>query len=312
MISSLRAMEINVANLPSQRATSRREMLRAGVFALNAGSALSIAAQSLSAVPFRTSRFRGVALGIQSRSFQDRSLEDAIAAMAGIGFGICEVSGVHLEPRIPSAELRKWRLTVPLDHFADAGKKFRQAGIEPDFLTYNLLTTPPLDAEIARGFEMAQAFGAKAISCSTKLSVVPAIDAAARRYKMRVGLHNHSSVQPDQVTTPDDFAAALRGRSEYIAITLDIGHFTAAGFNAALWFSQHSSSVISLHIKDRKKNQGPNVPFGQGDTPIAEVLRYARDKAPHIPALIEYEYDSKDRVAEIRNCFDYCRNVLLS
>jgi sugar phosphate isomerase/epimerase len=250
-----------------------------------------------------------VALGIQSRSFHDRPLDEAIAAMVTIGFGSCEMSGVHIEPK---ADVRKWRLTVPLERYAEAGEKFRKAGIEPRFLTYNLFATPPLEAEIARGFEMAKAFGAKAISCSTKLSNVPAIDAAARRYKMHVGLHNHSVIRAGEITTPEDFAAALRGRSEYIAITLDIGHFTAAGFDAALWLRQHHREIQSLHIKDRKKNQGPNVPFGQGDTPIAEVLRYTRENAKEIPALIEYEYEAKDAVAEVRKCFDYCRAALLS
>jgi sugar phosphate isomerase/epimerase len=159
---------------------------------------------------------------------------------------------------------------------------------------------------------MAQALGAKAISSSTKLGVVPAIDAVAKRYKMRVGLHNHSVVRPGEITTPDDFLAALRGRSEYIAITLDIGHFTAAGFDPDRWFRRHYRDVISLHIKDRKKDQGPAVRFGEGDTPIEPVLRFTRENARDIPALIEYEYNAQDNVAEVRNCFDYCKKVLVS
>jgi sugar phosphate isomerase/epimerase len=259
----------------------------------------------------RPSAFGGVTVGIQSRSFNDRPLDDAIATMSQIGFGACELSGVHVEPKSPAGGLRQWRLTVPLDVFSTAGGKLRQAGIEPEYLTYNLSATAT-EAEIERGFEMAKAFGANAISTSTKLSVVPAIDAVARRYKMRAGLHNHSLIRPGEITTPDDFTAALRGRSEYIAITLDIGHFTAAGFDPALWFQQHYREVISLHIKDRKKDQGPPVPFGEGDTPIGQVLRITREKARNIPALIEYEYEARDNVAEVRKCFDYCKNVLLS
>ena len=274
-------------------------------------SALLAAPGALLAAYSWRSTFGGVALGIQTRSFKDRPLDEAIAAMSQIGFGTCELSGVHVEPKTPAGGLRQWRLTVPLDLFVTAGEKLRQAGIDPQFLTYNLSATAT-EAEIARGFEMAKALGAKAISSSTKLTIVPAIDAVAKRYKMRVGLHNHSLIRPGEITTPDDFAAALLGRSEYIAITLDIGHFTAAGFDPALWFRQHHRDVISLHIKDRKKGEGPAVPFGEGDTPIDQVLRYTRENARNIPALIEYEYDAKDRVAEVRKCFDYCKNVLLS
>ncbi|HTM51153.1 MAG TPA: sugar phosphate isomerase/epimerase [Bryobacteraceae bacterium] len=257
--------------------------------------------------------FRGVALGTQTYSFRDRPLDEAVAAMAQIGFGVCEVSGRHLEPQnLRGAELRQWRMTAPLAHFAAAGEKLRKAGIEPRVLTYNLNLTPASDSEIERGFEMARALGAKAISTSTKMSIVPAIDAAAKRNKMRVGLHNHSVLRKEEITTPDDFAAALRGRSEYMGITLDIGHFTAAGFNPAAWLREHHRQVFGLHVKDRKKDQGPNVPFGEGDTPIVQVLHYIRDHTPHIPALIEYEYSAKDTVAEVRKCFDYCRHGLLS
>jgi hypothetical protein len=61
--------------------------------------------------------------------------------MSLIGFGTCELSGVHVEPKTPAGGLRQWRLTVPLDLFVTAGEKFRQAGIEPQFLTYNLSAT---------------------------------------------------------------------------------------------------------------------------------------------------------------------------
>ena len=49
------------------------------------------------------------------------------------------------------------------------------------------------------------------------------IDAFARKYRMRVGLHNHSNNDdPNALSTPDSFARALEGRSRYIAINLDI------------------------------------------------------------------------------------------
>ena len=42
------------------------------------------------------------------------------------------------------------------------------------------------------------------------------------------------------------------------------------------------------------------------------MLRFTRENARNIPALIEYEYEAKDNVAEVRKCFDYCKKVLLS
>jgi sugar phosphate isomerase/epimerase len=68
-----------------------------------------------------------------------------------------------------------------------------------------------------------------------------------------------------------------------------------------------------VHIKDRKLHEGPNVPFGQGDTPIVEVLRMIRDNGWPIQATIEFEYPvpaGSDRMTEIARALKYCRDAL--
>ena len=67
-----------------------------------------------------------------------------------------------------------------------------------------------------------------------------------------------------------------------------------------------------LHLKDRKRNHGDNVPWGEGETPIQAVLRMLRDNKWPIPADIEYEYGKPgmDTVAEVRKCFEYCKQAL--
>jgi len=99
--------------------------------------------------------------------------------------------------------------------------------------------------------------------------------------------------------------------SQYIAVNLDIGHYWAAGYDPVPFIEQHHARIVTLHIKDRKKNQGKNMPFGEGDTPIKEVLQLLKRKRYPIPANIEYEYAGGDTVAEVRKCYDYCRRALV-
>ncbi len=261
------------------------------------------------------STFHGVLIGVQSYSFRDRLLEGAVQAIADVGIGSCEVASGHLEggfggsPKKNREELRQWRLSVPLDEFEAVGKKFRDAGI--DVYAYNYSFKDDFtDAEIERGFEMAQAIGAKVITASANVSTAASIDRYAKKYKMRVGMHNHSNIRENEFATPDDFDRARRGNSDYIAINLDIGHFTAANFDAVDYLDKHHDDILTLHIKDRKRDQGANVPFGEGDTPIREVLALLREKRSKIPANIEYEYDGDDTVEEVRKCFDYCWQAL--
>ncbi len=206
---------------------------------------------------------------------------------------------------------RQWRETVSLDEIEAVGKKFRDAGVEVYALNYSFRDDYS-EVEIERGFEMAKALGARVITASSNVTTARRIDPFARKHKMRVGMHNHSRIEENEFATPADFEKARRGMSEYIAINLDIGHFTAANFDAVDYIDKHHDDIVTLHIKDRKRDQGENLPFGQGDTPIKEVLALLRDKQYEIPANIEYEYRGEDAVVEVKKCFEYCKNALLA
>jgi len=67
---------------------------------------------------------------------------------------------------------------------------------------------------------------------------------------------------------------------------------------------------VTLHIKDRKKDHGANLPFGEGDTPIKEVLKTLEEDRWPIPANIEYEYKGGDTVEEVKKCYEYCKAAL--
>ena len=272
-------------------------------------SSLALGTVALAA-PKINSTFRGVIIGAQSYSFRDMPIDKAIQAMADIGIGECEMYQGHIEPKsVPREELRKWRLSVSLDEFKKLGQKFRDAGI--DLYAYNYsFKNDFTDEEIDRGFQMARALGAKVITASATVDVSERVDRAAQKYKMRVGMHNHSNLKPNEFASPESFDAARKGRSKYIAINLDIGHFTAANFDALQYLTEHHADIVTLHIKDRKKNQGENVPFGEGDTPIKQVLHFLRDKKLKIPANVEYEYKGADTIAEVRKCFEYCKSAL--
>jgi sugar phosphate isomerase/epimerase len=268
-------------------------------------------------------RFHGVLIGAQSYSFRDRPLDKAIEAYAAVPLGEAELWQGHVEPRPDSARLqqmsaeekaaareslRKWRLTTSLSTFHDIGDKFRAAGV--DVYAYNYSFQDSFtDAEIDRGFEMAKALGAKVITASANQKTVPRIAAAAEKHKMRVGMHNHSRIDPNEFATAADLEKAMSA-SRYICTNLDIGHFTAANQDSVAFLKKHHDRIVTLHIKDRKKDQGDTTPFGEGDAPIKEVLGVLKQNKWPIPANIEYEYKGGDTVEEVRRCLEYCKKAL--
>jgi sugar phosphate isomerase/epimerase len=283
---------------------TRRECLRylsAGTGAVFAGAPFDAFAQ--------TSPYKGVVLGVQSYSFRDLGLDEAIAAMKQVGLSSCELWQEHVEPKkVPRDVMRKWRETTPLADFHAVRSKFEKAGIR--IYAYNISFKDDFsDAEIERGFDFAKALGTDIITASANQNVVKRVVPVAVQRRMTVGMHNHSRIDPNEFATPDDFTRAM-SLSPRIAVNLDIGHFTAANFNAVAFLREHHARIVTLHIKDRKRDNGPNVPFGEGETPIGPVLRMLRDQKWPIPANIEYEYEGGDTIEEVRRCLDYCRRAL--
>lgn len=252
---------------------------------------------------------RGLVIGVQSYSFRDRSLDDAIAAMQKLGLRSCELWQSHVEPRrIPRDEMRKWRETVPLDTFHKVRDQFAKASIA--LSAYNISIKDDFsDAEIERAFEMTAALGAPLITSSSNTAVVGRIVPAAERRKMQVGMHNHSRIDPNEFATTANFVEAM-AKSRYIATNLDIGHFTATNEDAVAFLKQHHERIVTVHIKDRKRDQGANVELGTGDTPIVAVLKMIRDNRWPIPINLEYEYKGADTVDEVRKMLDYCKRAL--
>ncbi len=272
----------------------------------------STAGAALSAAIKPDKDFKGVIIGAQTYSLRDRDVDQCLVALKELKIDTVEMFSGHAEPfkRGTSREdMRQWRLTVPLSHFKEIRKKYNDAGVTIHAYNYSF-REDFTDKETARGFEFADALGARIITASSNVTTARKVDPFARKAKIRVGMHNHSRIVKNEFATPEDFLAAMKGMSKYICINLDIGHFVAANFSPVQFLSEWYPRIVTLHIKDRKKNQGENLPFGEGDTPIKDVLMWLKTNRIAIPSNIEYEYKGADTVAEIRKCVEYCRNIV--
>jgi sugar phosphate isomerase/epimerase len=296
-------------------------------------SRLALAAallQALAPRPGRAQQVRGVRLGVQTYSFREIPRPPAgdasdvlIEAMKACGFTECELWSPQIEiagaaGRAATPEqresareaLRRWRIETPASHFAGLRKKFQSAGVS--IYAYNLSFNDSFtDEEIDKGFEQARALGAEVITASTTLSVARRLVPFAATHTMPVSMHNHSNTKdPNEFATPESFTTAL-AMSPYFRVNLDIGHFMAADFDALAFLREHHDRITNLHLKDRKKSQGANTPWGEGDTPIREVLRYLRDRKSPIRAYVEYEYrGARTPVEEVKACLAFAREAL--
>ena len=102
-------------------------------------------------------------------------------------------------------------------------------------------------------------------------------------------------------------------------IQLDIGHYVAGtGLSPVPFIEKLHDHIYSMHLKDRKKvchDRSENMPWGEGDTPIKDVLQCLKKNKWAIPVGIEFEYNvppGSTWNAEIAKCVAYGKAALLS
>ena len=252
-----------------------------------------------------------LASGISAIELMDGPAEAFAGAPHGSGTDWESPNKWTPEQQRAAAELKKWRLSQSMDKYQQLRKLYRDAGVS----IYAHKQTPTLDhsdAEWDYFFQMAAALGASHVT--TELpedeAYLKKLGAWALKYKLRVGYHAHTQARPDLW----DKALAV---SEGNAINLDIGHYVAGTGESPLpLMEKHHQHIVSLHLKDRKKQGSPggdNLPWGQGSTPIKEVLQAMRKNKWRFPASIELEYEipaGSDAVKEVARCLAYCRSAL--
>ncbi len=308
----------------------------------SAGLAASLAAPALLS---RAMEVRGVTLGLQTYTFHQvhvgglAAVDTMIAAMHTLNVNLCELWSPQIEPfplpygywgkfspgtaapGKPSAEavaqqreaLRAWRINPPAGQLQAIRKKFSDGGIR--VFAYNYSFQPTMsDAEIDAGFVHAKTLGLDLITASSKVSTARRVVPFAAKHNMRVAFHGHASKDPDEVSSPDSFAAVL-AMSPLYRINLDVAHFASAGYDAVSFLKANREKITNLHLHDRKINDGASVPFGEGVAPSREVLLLVRDNGWKIPVFYELEYvggDGRDVIAETARELAYERKILES
>lgn len=286
------------------------------------GSTGQAAAQS--APPSNRSIVHGVRFGIQPFCYHDLPMTvenrpELLRRIVRNGFGIVELHATWCEPRFDapgvSAEaargkLREWRLRTPASYYERIRKEFSDQGVEI-FGYWTGINTTYTDAEIHATFNAAKALGCRGVTGSQGIAMSSRLIPYMKEHGVFMGLHNHDNVSdPDALSDEASFERAF-ALSPLFQATLDLRHFTAGNGDSVGFLERHHDRVSSVHIGDRRRNNGRSTPFGEGDAPIVEVLRLVRDNRWPIIALLEFEHGTLRReVDEVDLMFDYCRRAL--
>ncbi len=206
---------------------------------------------------------------------------------------------------------RKWRLSLPMQRYTDMRRKFNDAGIN----VYISKFAPSAwsDEEIDYAFTAAKVLGSIGITDEMTDAACKRLGKFAEKHKSLAMYHTHG-----QVAEPGFSFDKYLSYSPANMLNLDAGHyFGATGLHPNDVIVKYHEKMRSIHIKDKTgpKNATPdtNMPFGKGETPIADILLLLKKEKWPISVDIELEYpipEGSDAAKEVVKCIDYMRNIL--
>lgn len=279
------------------------------------GGAAALAASAL--VPMRAraadkpnSNFGGVQIGAITYSFRSMpsSAEDLLGYLVQCGLSNVELMGDAAEA-FAKKHTPETGVGGPMDGYKALGKLYRDAGVAIHIVKFgNIGDDGMSDEQIEYYLQAAKAAGAKGITRELSEDAAKRLGPLADKHEIMIAFHNHTQI------TPTTYDGDILTYGNYLGINLDIGHYVAGTSESPIPFlEKHHDRILSMHLKDRKKDNGPNMPWGEGDTPVAEVLQLIKkNKYPIFPD-IELEYDIPegfDAVKEVAKCVAYCREAL--
>jgi sugar phosphate isomerase/epimerase len=277
------------------------------------------------------SNIHGIQFGLQTYVFttaglpQSGLLDLAVESMVAARLGECDLFAPLVEPaefwdkiRDSSAAaddrtearqaLDRWRASVPLDFYHAIRKKINDAGIE----IYGTSGFPArTEEELERAFAIADVLGAGLVTIASTLTAAKQLAPMVDKSRFRVGLQGRPDMHPanpEAISTPANFEQALALSKNYW-MSFDIGDATGGGYDALSFVEAHHNRIALVYLKDRRKDR-TSVPWGEGDTPIADVLHLAKDRKYPWRCFVDCDYKTTDRPGDVKRSFEYAKKAL--
>jgi sugar phosphate isomerase/epimerase len=199
-----------------------------------------------------------------------------------------------------------------MDKYDELGKMFNDSGVNIHIVKF--APARWTDEEIDYAFTAAKAIGAAGITNEIGHEACERLGKFAEKHDMLAIFHNH--LQPGEPGFSFDEFLEYSPRN---MLNFDVGHYYGAtGKHPNELIERLHDRIFSLHLKDKtgkfSEPANRNMPWGEGDTPIADILHLIRENKWPIYCDIELEYqipEGSDALTETMKCVEHCREILV-
>jgi sugar phosphate isomerase/epimerase len=206
---------------------------------------------------------------------------------------------------------RKWRISASMKKYKDLREMYNDAGVDIHIVKFSPENWS--DKEIDYAFNAAKVLGTKGVTNEIGDNSAKRLGPFAQKHGMYAIFHQH--LQPGEPGWSFD---KFLDYSPANMLNFDAGHyFGATGLHPNGIIERLHNRIVSIHLKDKTGPKGTppntNMPWGKGETPIADILLLIKKNKWPINVDIELEYpvpEGSDAVAEVIKCVEFCRGIL--
>ncbi|MDZ7724909.1 MAG: sugar phosphate isomerase/epimerase [candidate division KSB1 bacterium] len=245
--------------------------------------------------------YDGWKLAVQAYSFKEFTFMETLEKLDSLGVRYLEaysgqtlcdtIPDVRFGPQMPDS-LKEW-----------VRGKLEQAGIQ--LINFGVVGLSKDKAANVKVFEFANYFGIGTIISEPPFNALKLIDRQCKEYDIRVAIHNHP--KPSRYWNPQIVLKALKGRSSYLGVCGDTGHWMRSGIRPETAVDFLGNRLMCFHLKDLNafgNKDAHDVHWGLGELGFKEFLAQLHNMGFHGSFSVEYEYHWLDSLPEIRQCVD--------
>ena len=240
----------------------------------------------------------GVRLGVASYSLRNFPRAKAIQMTKALGIPYINLKSVHLPYESSPAEIAAARREIDA-----AGLQIVGGGT----ITFEKDT----DDDVQRYFDYAKAAGMPVMVSTCNPAFLPRVEKFAKRYDIKVALHNHGP-EDTNFPSPYDVLKAVKGMDARMGLCMDIGHTVRTGTDPVRAAADAGSRLLDMHAKDLRdlKVKESQCIVGEGQMPVAALFRQLEKMRYPGYVNLEYEVDADDPLPGMKQSMAHMRGVL--
>jgi sugar phosphate isomerase/epimerase len=274
---------------------TRREFVKTGLLGCTTLAGMGLPTGLLAAAD----PYHGLKVGITTYTLRKFSLDQAIAMTREAGVKYISLKEVHLA------------LKSTKEQRQEARKKVEAAGLV--LMGGGVIYIKNNEEEIRNIFDYARDAGMPTIVCSPDLDALDSVEKMAKKYDLRIAIHNHGPGDK-KYPSPHDVWRLVKDRDARMGLCMDVGHTVRIGEDPVAAIKECASRMYEFHMKDVNSAtaSGKPVEVGKGVIDIPGVLKALLAVKFGYHVALEYEAEADNPMPGVLGSYAYMRKVLAS